>query len=241
MRLGVLGIGLALWAALGTTVCHSATEITPVKKQSCARSILRHVSNGLVLFALLAGTPPLVVDSVGQMQQTPHVGLGIFFDWPGVKQQLSTELVAEIESDTPDQGLIKRKLAEEMTDGFLVGEEHGIFRPRLASDYMKKENKETLPQVCRHKALIAGAILNRAGIRSKVCWGKITPDRTERDSKGNVYRGSHVWLYLPDTDEVLDPTNGIVMPAKAYNAEFEVSEHFIGFTPVAKTVGLAGR
>lgn len=183
-----------------------------------------------LLIATAAGGLVAGQELVGFTEQTPHLGLSIYFDYENILSQFSSS----------EQHLIKNAKAEpEKAISLLVarlalksGDSLDVLpylKPLMASQFFSENPPPT--NVCRHKALILNALLNHLGIRSRLVTGTINADSG---------RGSHVWVYLPDLKKVADPMNAIYVDQQKYQKLFQAEES-LGVIRFPKLVGIMAR
>lgn len=175
---------------------------------------------------------------MGYTTNAPHVGMGIFLDWESLEAKFSSDLREQWQRPREHPEIWMRMLAEEMAHGFNTMVEAGpIARPRMASEFVAGYY---VPNTCKHKALITAAVLEHFGYRTEVRWGKVLLNKGDRGPEDPGTEAIHVWVYLPDTDQILDPTQGSLTSSAFY--EREVRRAFRGdFRLYAKTIGLLSR
>jgi hypothetical protein len=117
-------------------------------------------------------------------------------------------------------------LAKNINDNLEVAP---YLKPVMASQYFNEEPLQA--DVCRHKALVMKAILNRLGIEANLITGTIESDEG---------RGEHVWLYLPEIKKMADPMNNMVIEPEEYERRFKPDVHFSA-VQLAKPLGIIGR
>lgn len=183
-----------------------------------------------LLIATAAGGLVAGQEAVGILEQSPHLGLSIYFDYDTILGQFTAseqQLIKNAKTD-PEKAvsLLVARLALKSGDSFDVWP---YLKPLMASQFFSENPPPT--NVCRHKALILNALLNHVGIRSQLITGTI---------QGDSGRGSHVWIYLPDSRKVADPMNGIYVDRNKYQALFQAEES-IGVMQFPKLVGIMAR
>lgn len=183
-----------------------------------------------LLIAIAAGGLAAGAELVGHQEQTPHLGLSIYFDYENILGQFSSSERRLIENgkEHPEEvvSLLVSRLGHKSGDGMEI---FPYLKPLMASQYFSDNPPPT--NVCRHKALVLSALLNRIGIPAQIVTGNIDAD---------AGRGSHVWVYLPELDKVADPMNSIFVEKKRYKELFN-AEEVLGVMRFPKLVGIMAR
>jgi len=222
MRLKVILLGVLVFWACGVEA-----------KPNCP-SLLKKLGGIVLDKSLLIGIAAggLVAGSelVGIQQETPHLGMSIYFDYENILSHFSPieQRLIQNAKDEPEKvvSLLVSRLALKSGDSFDI---YPYLKPLMASQYFSDNPPPT--NVCRHKALILNALLNQIGIRSRLVTGTIQADSG---------RGSHVWVVLPDLKKVADPMNGVFVKQEKYDETFKAKES-LGVIRFPKIVGLMAR
>ena len=222
MRLKVILLGVLVFWACGVEA-----------KPNCP-SLLKKLGGIVLDKSLLIGIAAggLVAGSelVGIQQETPHLGMSIYFDYENILSHFSPSEQRLIQNakGEPEKvvSLLVSRLALKSGDSFDI---YPYLKPLMASQYFSDNPPPT--NVCRHKALILNALLNRIGIQARLATGTINADSG---------RGSHVWVVLPDLKKVADPMNGVFQNQEEYQALFNAKES-LGVIRFPKIVGLMAR
>ncbi|NBX76691.1 MAG: hypothetical protein EBQ92_09060 [Proteobacteria bacterium] len=182
------------------------------------------------LIAVAAGGAWAGSEGVGQMNQTPLIGLSIYFDYENILSYLTQEerIILQARHKNPERiiEILNKYLSQRSGDNTDIWP---YLNPLMASQYFS----ETPPQanMCRHKALILKTILNHLGIEAKLRTGTVDADSG---------RGEHVWVYVPSLKKVADPMNNVFVDEARYDELFHPSLN-LGITHFAKPVGIMAR
>lgn len=166
----------------------------------------------------------------GRLNQTPLIGLSIYFDYDMILNALDSEDRAKFKTPVTDIYSVASTLVRVLSkkEGDHV-EPFPYLKPIMASSYF--DDTELPANMCRHKAIIMKAILNRIGIDANLVTGTVESDNG---------RGEHVWLYIPKINQVADPMNNMVMSPEEYQKRFKPAIHF-NVVQWAKPLGIMGR
>ncbi|MFM8269205.1 MAG: hypothetical protein ACKN9V_03370 [Pseudomonadota bacterium] len=194
------------------------------------KKLARMVVDKTLLIGIAAGGAWAGSEGVGQINQTPLIGLSIYLDYDNILNFLSTEERAALEAKVKDPALIvtilNQYLSRKSGDSFDVWP---YLNPLMASQYFSENPPRA--NMCRHKALILKAILNHLGIEAKLRTGTIATEEG---------RGEHVWVYLPQLKKVADPMNNAFREEANYHEVFQAKLNW-GITHFAKPVGIMAR
>jgi len=180
---------------------------------------------GGVALGLTAGS-----EIVGNLHETPHIGLSIYLDYENVLTYLSPHEKAQFEKEKKNPLVIADILVEHLFRKSNDTVEFAPYlKPLMASSYFDESSSP--PDVCRHKALVMKAILNRLGIEAQLKTGTISSDSG---------RGEHVWLFIPIINKVADPMNRMLVDPEEYAERFEPNNHW-NVIQWAKPLGILGR
>ena len=200
---------------------------------SCKSSFLR-LGASVVKSATVVGGIALGLtlgsELVGNVLDTPPIGLSIYLDYENILSALEPEERAEFQKEKPDlktlSEILVYRLSTKNTDGTEI---FPYLNPRMASSYFT--NEPVPADVCRHKALIMQAVLKKAGFDSNLMTGTIATENG---------RGEHVWLYIPQLKKMADPMNGVLANPEEYERIFESQSGF-NIVQWAKPMGILGR
>lgn len=191
-------VGLLLLAL----VCTPDVEAGPRLKNFCKKSIL-----ALALVSAVA-VPDVYHNLNARTEGVTHIGHGIYLDMDEVRAELTdSERELLLDPETNRDAIVHLFMGK-LSGGYdyTMGASVGLFpNQSRAVDYFRGHGD--VRGICRHKASILCAILNRVGIRAWLETGML--------NDGIM----HVWVYLPDIDYIADPTSGEFMPAQEYRKE----------------------
>ena len=183
-----------------------------------------------ILISLTAGGLVAGAELIGQFEKTPHLGLSIFFDYENILNAFtpSERNLIEKAKDHPERAIeiLIAKLSARSNDSLEVWP---YLRPLMASQYFSEDPPPT--NVCRHKALVLNALLNRLGLQSRLITGTI---------QGDSGRGGHVWVFLPELNKVADPMNGAFLEKSDFQEAFQAEEN-LGVMQFPRLIGIMAR
>jgi hypothetical protein len=203
-------------------------------KQSACVMAFKRLSFSVVKGAFIVGglAAGLTAGSelAGYINQTPHIGLSIYLDYENILSFLTPAERAEFRKPKKNVLMISEILIDHLSKKSADSLEVAPYlQPLMASQYFNEEPLQA--DVCRHKALVMKAILNRLGIQANLITGTIESDEG---------RGEHVWLYLPEIKKMADPMNNMVIDPAEYERRFKPDVHF-NAVQLAKPLGIIGR
>lgn len=208
----------------------SKLPAAPFLKRGPDKPKLRPCWKLAIGLAGMVGTPILFMGNVHHdisslFGPSNHIGFGIYYDHNKMLAVLSPEerelLISPVENQDQIENLIIKKLSRDYdytrvekggSNGKGTGENLFWFSSDYpwgidASRFLDPNNPEG--GVCRHKARIAAAFLNRVGIPAEV--------------QAVATKGSetinHSVVYLPRTQMILDPTNDLKLSLIEYTAK----------------------
>lgn len=183
-----------------------------------------------LLIGIAGGAAWAGSEGVGQLTQTPLIGLSIYFDYENILNALNPHERQIVESKPADPEkiipILNHYLSKKSGDNVDIWP---YLNPLMASQYFSETPPEA--NMCRHKALILRALLNRLGVAATLRTGTVDAD---------TGRGEHVWVYLPKIKKVADPMNNIFVEEARYDELFHPTLNF-GITHFAKPVGIMAR
>jgi hypothetical protein len=160
-----------------------------------------------------------------------HIGMGIYLDMKRVLAHLTPEELKLLDDPKTNRDPIIRLFGSKLLGGYdysripkgkLGGKGTGENVTELSSDYpwgidASHFFNQGVAQrgVCRHKAIILTAVLNKLGIeaRNVGLMVKARPGDAPNEMRG------HAVVYLPETQQIVDPTNGYFDSLQNYTRE----------------------
>lgn len=163
-------------------------------------------------------------DAYAAVTGADHLGYGIYFDWAEMRATFTGEERALVDNPVGNEKEIVRLMTSKLIGDFdndLIArgsfENHGTGKKlhwyshdypggRSATKFLVGQSGER--GICRHKAVILQAALNRIGIKSELKFAQLNGE-----TNGDYF---HAFVYVPSLDVVADPSFEFTMDREKY-------------------------